>query len=79
MARGAAQGERGENTSASTPVPKVKGIGALKGLEVVVAGSTGSRGLGLGTFRPQDSVCYHPTLNPTGRPPAGKPQKWGGI
>ena len=66
----------GKTPAPAPAVPKVKGIGALKGLEVVVAGSTGSRGLGLGTFRPQDSVYYHPTLNPTGRPPAGKPQKY---
>ena len=66
----------GKTPAPAPALPKVKGIGALKGLEVVVAGSTGSRGLGLGTFRPQDSVYYHPTLNPTGRPPAGKPQKY---
>ena len=27
-------------------------------------------------YKPEDSVYWHPTLNPTGRPPAGKPQKW---
>lgn len=26
--------------------------------------------------KPEDSVYWHPTLNPTGRPPPGKPQKW---
>ena len=69
----------GKAPAPAPAVPKVKGIGALKGMEVVVAGSTGSRGLGLGTYRPQDSVYYHPTLNPTGRPPAGKPQKYKAV
>lgn len=27
-------------------------------------------------YKPEDSVYWHPKLNPTGRPPAGKPQKW---
>ena len=35
----------GKTPAPAPAVPKVKGIGALKGLEVVVAGSTGSRGL----------------------------------
>ena len=25
---------------------------------------------------PEDSVYYHPTLNPSGQPPAGKPQRY---
>ena len=27
-------------------------------------------------YKPEDSVYWHPTLNPSGKPPAGKPQKW---
>ena len=41
--------------------------------------STGRGGAGLGERRPQDSVYYHPTLNPTGRPPPGKPQKYKAV
>lgn len=26
--------------------------------------------------KPEDSVYWHPTLNPSGKPPPGKPQKW---
>ena len=26
--------------------------------------------------RPEDSVYWHPQLNPYGAPPPGKPQKW---
>lgn len=29
--------------------------------------------------RPEESVYYHPTLNPLGIPPPGKPQKWVGA
>ena len=25
---------------------------------------------------PEDSVYFHPTLNPYGQPPPGQPQKW---
>ncbi len=32
--------------------------------------------LGTGIRRPEDSVYYHPTLNPLGAPPAGKPQRY---
>ena len=32
--------------------------------------------LGTGIRRPEDSVYYHPTLNPVGAPPAGKPQRY---
>ena len=62
----------------ATVVPKVKTFGALQktGLELV---STGRGGAGLGERRPQDSVYYHPTLNPTGRPPPGKPQKYKAV
>ncbi len=31
---------------------------------------------GTGIRRPEDSVYYHPTLNPLGAPPAGKPQRY---
>ena len=59
------------------PAVKVKTIGALRarGTEIVAAG-TARVDSGLGERRPQDSVYYHPTLNPTGRPPPGKPQKY---
>eukprot|EP00740_Mantoniella_antarctica_P016588 CAMPEP_0181373738 /NCGR_PEP_ID=MMETSP1106-20121128/15571_1 /TAXON_ID=81844 /ORGANISM="Mantoniella antarctica, Strain SL-175" /LENGTH=241 /DNA_ID=CAMNT_0023491521 /DNA_START=76 /DNA_END=797 /DNA_ORIENTATION=- len=59
-------------------VPKVKNIGALQktGLELMSAGTGARGGAGLGERRHQDSVYYHPTLNPTGRPPPGKPQKY---
>ena len=32
--------------------------------------------LGTGVRRPEDSVYYHPTINPQGVPPAGKPQRY---
>lgn len=32
--------------------------------------------LGTGIRRPEDSVYYHPTINPGGLPPAGKPQRY---
>ncbi len=32
--------------------------------------------LGTGIRRPEDSVYYHPTINPSGVPPAGKPQRY---
>ena len=61
----------------AAPVVKVKNLGALRvrgsGTEIVAAGARVDSGLG--ERRPQDSVYYHPTLNPTGRPPPGKPQK----
>ncbi len=31
-------------------------------------------GHGVAEKRPEDSVYYHPTLNPEGQPPPGKPQ-----
>ncbi|KAI7840738.1 hypothetical protein COHA_005553 [Chlorella ohadii] len=37
-----------------------------RGLEEIAAEPVG---------RPEDSVYYHPTLNPMGIPPPGKPQK----
>ena len=62
----------------AAPVVKVKNLGALRvrgsGSEIVAAGARVDSGLG--ERRPQDSVYYHPTLNPTGRPPPGKPQKY---
>ena len=53
-------------------------------------GGGAARGAGVGTrptstayavgaerfYKPEDSVYWHPTLNPSGKPPAGKPQKW---
>ena len=45
------------------------------------AGPSGAGGLpappggGEAPRRPQDSVYWHPTLNPMGVPPPGKPQK----
>ncbi|PRW20667.1 basic proline-rich -like [Chlorella sorokiniana] len=38
-----------------------------RGLEEIAAEPVG---------RPEDSVYYHPTLNPMGIPPPGKPQKY---
>lgn len=32
--------------------------------------------LGTGIRRAEDSVYYHPTINPLGLPPAGKPQRY---
>ena len=32
--------------------------------------------LGTGVRRPEDSVYFHPTINPQGLPPAGKPQRY---
>ena len=62
----------------AAPAVKVKNLGALRvrgsGTEIVAAGARVDSGLG--ERRPQDSVYYHPTLNPTGRPPPGKPQKY---
>lgn len=62
----------------AAPAVKVKNLGALRvrgsGTEIVTAGARVDSGLG--ERRPQDSVYYHPTLNPTGRPPPGKPQKY---
>ncbi len=31
---------------------------------------------GAGGHRPEDSVYWHPQLNPYGAPPPGKPQRW---
>ena len=33
-------------------------------------------GAGGAGHRPEDSVYWHPQLNPYGAPPPGKPQKW---
>lgn len=33
-------------------------------------------GHGVPEQRPENSVYYHPTLNPTGTPPPGKPQRY---
>lgn len=35
-----------------------------------------SYGHGVLDRRPEDSVYWHPTLNPEGLPPAGKPQRY---
>lgn len=32
--------------------------------------------LGTGVRRPEDSVYFHPTINPLGLPPPGKPQRY---
>lgn len=37
---------------------------------------TGEHGHGVLDRRPEDSVYYHPTLNPSGMPPPGKPQRY---
>ena len=64
---------------APAPVPKVKNIGALRapssGLELATTAAARADS-GLGERRVQDSVYYHPTLNPTGKAPPGKPQKY---
>ena len=64
---------------APAPMPKVKNIGALRaqssGLELATTAAARADS-GLGERRAQDSVYYHPTLNPTGKPPPGKPQKY---
>ena len=56
----------------------MKNIGALRvvsaGKELATSGTRFDSGLGERNVR--DSVYYHPTLNPTGRPPPGKPQKY---
>lgn len=36
----------------------------------------GAHGHGVPQHRSQDSVYYHPQLNPTGTPPVGKPQRY---
>ena len=64
---------------APAPVPKVKNIGALRapssGMELATTAAARADS-GLGERRVQDSVYYHPTLNPTGKAPPGKPQKY---
>ena len=63
---------------APAPVPKVKNIGALRAPSSGWSSRTTAAARadsGLGERRVQDSVYYHPTLNP-GKAPPGKPQKY---
>ena len=66
--------------AAPAPVlPKVKNFGALQATGKELAVSSTQLRTGLGERRPQDSVYYHPSLNPTGRAPPGKPQKYKAV
>ena len=66
----------GKKDAPAPVVPKVKNtIAALRPVGTELA-TVGKGLVGLGERKPQDSVYYHPTLNPSGRPPAGKPQKY---
>lgn len=51
-------------------------VGASGARRVAVVSRTHAVGATDGGRRAEDSAYYHPTLNPTGRPPAGKPWKW---
>ena len=51
---------------------RVDGSGARRAVPASRAHAVGATA----ARRPEDSAYYHPTLNPTGRPPAGKPWKW---
>ena len=66
----------GKKDAPAPVVPKVKNtIAALRPVGTELA-TVGKGLVGLGERKPQDSVYYHQTLNPSGRPPAGKPQKY---
>lgn len=38
-----------------------------------------AHGHGAAVYRPEDSVYYHPQLNPEGKPPPGKPQRYRSV